>query len=206
MYKLDESWKDIKTIVIYGFGKTAKGSIDYFIDNFEVLTIIDNDCKYRNNSVRYRDIPILNFDQFISYNKRKEKIVILAAGKALISIKEYLNKNGLQEFMDYVNMDIFFEEWFYRFRNKVHIGKITTSVTTRCTFNCKYCNMLMPYYNAPNDYSYEMLCKDADLLFSLVDYVSVFVIIGGEPFLYHDLNRYLKNISEVHGGVLEISS
>lgn len=202
MDKLDESWRDIETIAVYGFGKTAKGSIDYLINEFQVSAIIDNNEKYESGIEKYRGIPVVNWDAFDNTKNGKEKIIILAAGKALNSIKDSLNRKNKIENVDYTDMDTFFGEWYWRFQGKIHIGKITTSVTTRCTFNCKYCNMLMPYYKNPHDYSYEMLCADADKLFSLVDYVSAFVIIGGEPFLYGDLNKYLLYLGKEWGGVI----
>lgn len=195
MNKLHESWADIESVALYGFGRTAKGSIDYFIDEFRVSAIIDNDEKFVSNDQSYRGIPIVNGDKF----KGSEKIVILAAGKALLSIKSSLTANGKEEYIDYTDMDTFFEEWFWRFKHKVHLGKITTSVTTRCNFKCKYCSLLMSYYKDAHDYSCDMLCRDVDLLFSVADYISVFVIMGGEPFLYPDLKKYLQYVAEKYG-------
>lgn len=63
-------------------------------------------------------------------------------------------------------MDTFVNEWYWRFKGKICIGKVTTSVTTSCTFNCRYCNMLMPYYKETKMYNCEMLCKDADIFFN----------------------------------------
>ena len=39
---LDESWKDLNQIIIYGFGRLAQGNIDRFIDEFDIKEIIDN--------------------------------------------------------------------------------------------------------------------------------------------------------------------
>ena len=187
-YKLSEDWKSINNIIIYGFGKTAKGNIDRFIDEFNVTVIIDNDPKYKEKYYDYRGIDIVNLDKCELNNV---KIIILAAGKALSSIKETLENRGLQEYIDYVDMDHFIMEWYLRFQNKLCLGKVSTSVTTRCTFNCKNCNMLMPYYKNPTDYNIEMLKQDAELFFSYADFVTSFVVIGGEPFLYGELEHYI---------------
>lgn len=195
MNKLDDSWKGLQKIILYGFGRTAKGSIDYFIDEFDVSAIIDNNFSYKTGTQKYREIPIINLENC----NCQDKIIILAAGKALLAIKKSLEESGKTEYRDFVDMDTFFEEWFWRFKGKVHLGKITTSVTTRCNLKCKYCSLFMSYYENPCDYPYDMLCRDADLLFSLVDYISVFVIMGGEPFLYRELKRYLIYIAENYG-------
>ncbi len=195
-FLLDESWQDIKEIAIYGFGKAAQGNIDSFIDQFNVINIIDNNKSYLGKD--YRGVSIVNFDTWINDNCG-EKIIIIAAGKALHSIKSTLCMAGKKEYIDFTDMDAFVNEWYWRFKGKICIGKVTTSVTTACTFNCQYCNMLMPYYKETKAYSCEMLCKDADMFFTLVDYVTSFVIIGGEPLIYKNLCSYLEYLGNRYG-------
>ena len=142
-FLLDESWQDIKEIAIYGFGKAAQGNIDSFIDQFNVINIIDNNKSYLGKD--YRGVSIVNFDTWINDNCG-EKIIIIAAGKALHSIKSTLCMAGKKEYIVFTDMDAFVNEWYWRFKGKICIGKVTTSVTTACTFNCQYCNMLMPYH------------------------------------------------------------
>ncbi len=195
-FLLDESWQDIKEIAIYGFGKAAQGNIDSFIDQFNVINIIDNNKSYLGKD--YRGVSIVNFDTWINDNCG-EKIIIIAAEKALHSIKSTLCMAGKKEYIDFTDMDAFVNEWYWRFKGKICIGKVTTSVTTACTFNCQYCNMLMPYYKETKAYSCEMLCKDADMFFTLVDYVTSFVIIGGEPLIYKNLCSYLEYLGNRYG-------
>ncbi len=187
---LSNDWSNIQEIIVYGFGKTSQGNIDYLMKSFHIKAIIDNNEKYAQGG-SYNGISIYNADHF---KFQKEKIVILAAGKALLSIKNSLESMGKREYYDYVDVDCFVTEWFNRFQNKLCLGKVTTSVTTKCTFNCKNCNMLMPYYNNPQDYDLAMLKRDADLFFQFVDFVTSFVIIGGEPFLYNNLVDYIEYI------------
>ena len=197
-HTLNDSWKEIKDLSVYGFGKTAKGSIDKFINEFHVASIIDNNPAFSGQS--YRDIPILTFLQFREIaSLRRGKIVLLVAGKARQSVKKELDSAGFVDGADYTDLDTFSTEWYFRFRGKFNIGKIGESITNRCTFNCRGCNMLMPYYKEPKDYPLAMLKNDADLLFALVDEVSCFSVIGGEPLLYPELNRYLQHLGENYG-------
>ena len=178
---LDKSWEKLDRICIFGFGKTALGNIDRFIDEFKVSVIIYNTVGKENGEM-YRGVPIQTQEHAVL----RDKIVILAAGKALQAIKVELNSIGKREYGDYCDMNTFISEYYLRFHGRLCLGKVSTSVTTRCTFRCKNCNMLMPYYKDPNDFSLEVLQQDADLLFSLVDDVTSFVVIGGEPFLYQN--------------------
>ena len=195
-YKLDASWQDITSVAVYGYGKTSRGSIDWFMDNFTVTSVIDNSECYRGQF--YRGVPILSLDEWRGQD-HGEKIIILAAAKALASIKKSLVALGKREWIDFVDVDSFVIEWHIRFKNMLCLGKVTTSVTERCTFNCRNCNMLMPYYKTPQDYSLDMLKSDADLFFSITDFVTAFIIIGGEPFLFGGLNEYLDYLGQNYG-------
>ena len=191
---LDESWKTIHSIIIYGFGKSGQANINMFMQEFEIPYIIDNNIDYKGTM--YYNIPIITLEDYLIMQKPSDKIVVIASGNAYLSIKESLKKIGKQECIDYIGMDKFVNEWYWRFHQKVCIGRVTISVTTKCTLNCQYCNMLMPYFRNENVFSINSLCRDADLLFSLVDYVSSYTIVGGEPFLYKKLSEYLCYIGE----------
>ncbi len=68
-------------------------------------------------------------------------------------------------------------------------------VTTKCTLNCKHCNSMMPKYtekthSKPIDF--KSFKDDLDTLLRAVDYINVFVLVGGEPMLAHDLPEIIK--------------
>ncbi len=72
---LDESWKDLNQIIIYGFGRLAQGNIDRFIDEFDVKEIIDNK-EGLSKGKSFQGIPIHTQEQ----SDLNEKIIILAVG------------------------------------------------------------------------------------------------------------------------------
>lgn len=188
-YVLDEGWKKIDSLVLFGFGKTAHGNIRNFINDFNIKTIIDNNPVFEGKF--YNEVPILDFRKYLEQRKAEEKIVLLVAGKSRESIKKELENVGLRENIDYTDMDTFSTEWFYRFKNQIRLAKIGVSVTNRCTFNCKNCNMLMPFYKKPKDYNLDILKNDLGTLFQKIDFVNSFAVIGGEPLLYPELDKYL---------------
>lgn len=49
----------------------------------------------------------------------------------------------------------------------------------------------MPYFRNPIDFPAEDLLKYMDRLFSAVDSIQIFRILGGEPFLYRDLEAII---------------
>lgn len=188
---LDETWMDLHDLVIYGFGKIAQGMIDLFIDMFQVEYIIDNSKEDKE----YRNIPIISFETYNNLNIRR-KIIILTGKKAYYSIKKDLEKRNNVEYMDFCDINTFYEDWFGNYKDEICIGRTILSVSTRCTLNCKKCNMLTPYFKEKKDFDIKMLEKDADMLFGILDYVSNLVIVGGEAFLYPQLDEFVRYIGE----------
>ena len=188
---LDDTWINLNDVAIYGFGKIAQGMIDLFIDMFHVEYIIDNGKKEKE----YRNIPIISFDIYKRNNSGK-KIIVLTGKKAFYLIKKELVSEGYVEYKDFCDIDTFYEDWFGNYMNKVCIGRVIFSVTTFCTLNCKKCNMLTPYNKNKRNYDLQMLENDVDALFSSLDYVSNLVLVGGEPFLYPQLEELVIYIGK----------
>ena len=65
-------------------------------------------------------------------------------------------------------------------------------VTQRCNLRCKHCIFMMPYFKHPIDYQVDKLLQDMDKLFDAVDAIQIFRLLGGETFLYKDLNPLIE--------------
>lgn len=50
----------------------------------------------------------------------------------------------------------------------------------------------MPYFDYPRDYDVADLLKYMDRLFDCVDTIQIFRILGGEPFIYKDLDPIIR--------------
>ena len=57
---LENSWKELDEIILYGFGRSAHGSVNQFIEQFHVPFIIDNSDKWIGK--KYKGIPILKLN------------------------------------------------------------------------------------------------------------------------------------------------
>ena len=51
---------------------------------------------------------------------------------------------------------------------------------------------MMPYFKHPVDYPAETLLSDMDKLFAAADTIQIFRLLGGETFLYKDLNPLIE--------------
>jgi len=84
--------------------------------------------------------------------------------------------------------------WPYKYLNKVHIFQSDVLVTERCNLNCSHCNMFIPHFEMPKHRELDIIIKDIDSYFNIVDYVSVFHLVGGEPFLHPQIQNVIQHI------------
>lgn len=72
--------------------------------------------------------------------------------------------------------------------SKLEIPSVEIVLTTKCTLKCKDCANLMPYYKEHLYEEKEVLLSDIERFISAVDHIYFFTLIGGEPFLYKDID------------------
>lgn len=71
------------------------------------------------------------------------------------------------------------------------LPRIMILPTTVCNMKCKDCSSLFPYFDNPAHMDIKRIIADLELFFSAVD-ECVRITIGGEPFLYPDLEELLS--------------
>lgn len=191
--KLSEDWKGLSRIVIFGFGKMGRGNIEALINRFQVIKIIDNNEALQGES--YKGIEIVNFPAYVDLGIR-EKIVVVTSGNRYDSISKELLEKGYQEYIDFCDFVTFCNDYFWNDRNELFLGRLTFNITTFCTLNCKNCTMLTPYNKHKKSFNIEQIKQDVNLTFDMVDYVSNFLILGGEPFLHKDLKELIVYIGD----------
>lgn len=154
-YRLTEDWKDIKEIIIFGFGKVAHDNIDFFKRNFNIVYIVDSNKEKCN--CEFKDISVKHVDD-VKYDLGKYKIVIMTANRNAALVGKDLEKLGLQDGKDFCSMEQFLTEWFWNYKKQVCLMEVHSTITSRCTLKCKHCNMFMPYYKEHVDYTAKVLC------------------------------------------------
>ncbi len=172
-----------------------KLKIKYIVDhNIKDTTNVDNineiSSFFRQSKdikIHRRNIKLIHINQFSP--EVDEKVIITTdVYKQLYTT--YLDEHNIKHIW-YKNIASI---WPYKYENKVHIFQTDVLVTERCTLACSHCNMFMPHFVSPNHRDFEIIKSDIDLFFNKVDYVSVFHLVGGEPFLYphiEDVIRYI---------------
>lgn len=131
------------------------------------------------------NIPLIHIDDF-DFNSQ----VIITTDVFKQKYKDYLEQNNVK-WTWYKNI---VSIWPFKHKNKVHIYQTDVLVTERCTLACSYCNMFMPHYESPIHREFDIIKSDIDSYFGIVDYVSVFHLVGGEPFLYPNIEEIIEYI------------
>jgi len=196
LQKLSEDWKGIKSIVLYGAGINAAVIKNVFGKvNIEIPYVIDKDKEKQGK--RWNGIPVAAYED-VKDEIKGIKIVIMTAHTAYNQISSFLEQQGLIENVDYCGAGQFLCEWFWNVQGMNCIYHVDMTVTTKCTFRCKNCNMFIPYYREQKDYGFEDLKRNVDLFFARIDYVAYFGLIGGETLLCPVLPELLEYISETY--------
>lgn len=192
--KLTKDWENIDTVVLYGAGivgnicKTLFDKVD-----LKIPFVIDRNPQ--KQGTLWKGIPIVSYEQ-VKEQLSGMKIVVMAGHTAYGDIANFLNQQGLEEFVDYCNVGHFMSEWLWTARQMNCVFHVDMTITTKCTLNCRHCNLFIPYHKEKINFSLEEMKESIDLFFERVDYVTYFGLIGGETFLNPQLEEFIKYLGE----------
>lgn len=192
--KLTADWENIQSVVLYGAGIVGRICMQLFerID-LNIPFVIDQD-KSKQGSL-WRGAPVISYEE-AEGQISKQKIVVMAGHTAYGEITKFLNAQGLTEFRDFCNVGQFMSEWMWNARKLNCVFHVDMTITTKCTLNCKHCNLFIPYHSEHIHFSYEEMKRNIDLFFERIDFVTYFGLIGGETFLHPDLEKSIRYLGD----------
>ena len=194
----EEVWKDVKNIIVFGYGRQAKKVIEKFSEYFTIEAIIDND-KNKWGKLIINDLRICSLrdaEQIIK--KKTAKIIVMAMGRNYGEIAKSLIALGLTEYVDFIRHEMFITKWFSKFRDKCFILKTDLFVTNVCNLNCEKCASFVPYIRKKEQINSDIIKHTLDDYFKICDYVFSMDIFGGEPFLYEHLKTIIEYIGSCY--------
>jgi organic radical activating enzyme len=165
--------------------------VDHDVENGKTINNINEISAFyhqsKNITINRNNIPLIHIND---YNFDVNQQVIVTTDVYKQKYKEFLEKNDVK-WTWYKNIASI---WPFKYKNKVHIFQSDVLVTEKCSLNCSHCNMFMPHYEFPIHRELNTIISDIDSYFKLVDYVSVFHLVGGEPFLYPNIENVINHI------------
>ena len=199
-------WKE--AVFIFGAGKFGK-LLRHELSTYPIqVKFIDNDSN-RIGSV-YENTEVISFREYLD-NFSSGKIVIAVSAKNLPEIETQLIENGLMHRVDYYYYNEFRNRVFpiistYCY-NKSYVPLAQISLTERCTLKCKKCaHACYAVDHTAQDMTLDEVYRSADVFFSKVDFIQEFVLIGGEPLLYRELDKAIQYIGSKYRGQMGIFS
>lgn len=192
--KLTKDWEGINSIILYGAGIVG-GICQTLFErvDLEIPFVIDRDINKQGTT--WRGIPIISYEE-AKTKINGQKIVVMAGHTAYGDISDFLNAHGLEEFQDFCNVGHFMSEWLWTAKQMNCVFHVDMTITTKCTLNCRHCNLFIPYHKEHVNFSFEEMKRNIDLFFERIDFVTYFGLIGGETFLNPDLERCIVYLGE----------
>ena len=206
--KFIEEWDTDSEYVLFGASKECVQfirSLDFLMGEgaLKIKYIVDHNLKssttvdsiqeissfYRQSKKidnKRNNLRLVHIDDF----NDSEAKVIITTDEFRNEYKKYLGEKNIKATW-YKNIAAI---WPFEYRNKVHIFQTDILVTERCNLNCSHCNMFIPHYETPTHRDADIIINDIDLLFAKADYISILHLVGGEPFLYPNIDTVIKHI------------
>lgn len=191
--KLSADWNGIEEIIPYGFGWEASRCIDKLMKDFKIPFIVDNSPSKKG--MDYKGIPILSWNDAMNLVNNR-KIVVTTRYRQYYKIADSLQSEGKKYGIDFCNIKEFIPEWYWKNKQECCLYTVDMSVSAKCNFRCKNCNMFMPYYKTNINYSLNDLKRNVDQLCEVADYVCYIGFIGGEPLLCACIPELVEYIKE----------
>lgn len=192
--KLSADWKHIQSVVLYGAGIVGGICKSLFERlDLDIPFVIDQDAN--KQGTQWLGAPIISYEKARPHLGGK-KIVVMAGHTAYGKIVEFLNQQGLTEFVDFCNVAHFMSEWLWSEKQMNCVYQVDMTITTKCTLNCRHCNLFIPYHNKHINFSFDELKRNIDLFFQRIDFVTHFGLIGGETFLSPYLEDCITYLGE----------
>ena len=204
--KIGNDYYDLnsKRIYVYGAGEIGRG-LHITLKKFDLFEgFIDNDKKKQEIG--------LNGEKVFSYDYLKDKkdyiIVIVAASRLNeIEICKQLDEDGIKYYKANFFLDRILPVFLWVSRNILMMNLSQICLTERCTLHCQKCaHACYAVDKNSSDMDLNEINDTADIFFSKIDYIHEFVLIGGEPLLYKDLDKVIEYIGKRYRNKIGIFS
>lgn len=216
--KFISKWNPDKEYILFGASKECVQfirSMDYILgDNvLKISYIVDHLVNKENTTANDLNEISLFYHESKSLTNNRKKIKIIHIDdfipdeqNVIITTDEY--RNFYENYLITHNINnIWYKKvasiWPFILKNSVHIFQTDILVTEKCNLNCSFCNMFIPHYQNPKHKELKSILSDINIFFQKVDYVSIFHLVGGEPFLHPNIKEIIQHIENNYSNKID---
>jgi organic radical activating enzyme len=197
-----------ESITVYAMSNLARRLIPVYLSmGIKVDCIIDRDPALSRTV--YNGIPIIQPDEFSG----EGRTIVLCLGQVFMPVFRRLRNRGFKRVVPYyfylfdkeINLDAstiedvhaaYYDKWALSRPKDYALDSLDVPVTMKCSLRCKDCANLMQYFSKPAHSDFELMTRSLEKIFTVVDHVFEVRVLGGEPFMYGDLHRYIEFIKQ----------
>lgn len=198
----------MRTVCIFGAGK--KGSeLALILEHYDISFLFaDNSLEKQQSG--HMGTAVIDPNKICS-NKDDYFVIVACSEKNYPAIAKQLESLGLKNGFDFVRFNYYMNQvapkLIFESTGKNFMPLCQISLTERCTLKCKKCAHGC-YAVSPSsaDLSLNMVYKSADSFFSHIDFIDEFVLIGGEPLLYKELDKAISYMGEKYRSQMRVFS
>lgn len=128
--------------------------------------------------------------------EKEEAIIVCISPYSRKPVMQQLQLAGYTYNQNVFTMETYMSLKYVYELNRTYIPSISFLPSTCCNLNCEACLNFTPYMKHQMVRSLEQVKADVDTFFHAVDYIMLFHISGGEPFLYPYLEELVTYIGE----------
>lgn len=159
-----------------------------------VRGFIDNDKSRQHTKYMGEDIIALAELSL----KKDEAVIVCITPFSHNPVIQQLRLSGYVYNENVFTMETYMSLKYVYELNRMYIPSISFLPSTCCNLNCEACLNFTPYIKHQMVRSLEQVKEDVDTFFHVVDYIMLFHISGGEPFLYPYLKELVAYIGETY--------
>lgn len=210
-------YKGERLIVLFG-AKAAGILLKRVLDtmSIDVAGFCDNDAEIQGT--RVEGIPVYSLTQICQAYPKAIIIKCSFFGPSLKCMQQQLSQNGYTDAIESLAILYALKMGWKEPYEKGHlieqcsqlldaenppfIRSIEFDITEVCNLKCRDCVNLIPYFKAPKHYDADEIIASMKRLAASVRGIGRLMLIGGETFLYPDLQKIIEAIAEAENVLL----
>lgn len=188
-------------MIFYGAGDWGKAALnDFFTKKNKKERFVGFADSHKDGN--YMGYPILTIQTL----NTRDTIVVITVNNSLIvtEIYKYLKEYGIEHVYWFINKSIGGEEGDFLKDECINcsnwgtevLPKVEMHIADYCNLNCRGCTHFSPIFNKEFPDLNDRI-SDVKILKKKVSHIVLFSILGGEPFLNPDIDKYIEEIRKI---------